>query len=271
MTLQTQWNSKDVFNGTAYYYARFRPNYSDDVYNYLIDKFKLNKDNSIVLDLGCGTGQIALKIANNVAKVYAIDPQEDMLKEGEVLAGENNIENIDWLVGQDKDINNLLSSKNITLTTMGRSFHWMNREQVCEDLYKLTTTNGGIAIIGDSKMKSGNMEWEDVRNSVIKHYLGENRKAGTSGTYNHPTKLHEDVLKDSSFGNVEIKHINFKRIWTIEQIIGHCYSTSFCSVQLLGDKKALFENDLRKKLLDLNPSGVFEDFGQYEIITSVKH
>ena len=267
-TIKKQWNSNETFSGTAYYYARFRPNYSNEVFKYLSETFLLNKDSNI-LDLGCGTGQIALEIAKNVKHVYAIDPQDDMLNEGKALAQENNTNNITWKIGQDSDINNLINKK-IDLTTIGRAFHWMNREKVLEDLYSITNNGGGIAIIGDSKIKVGKMEWENIRDEVIKKYLGEDRKAGKTGTYSHPTKLHEDIIKESKFKDIKIKTIDFTRVWTIDKIIGYCYSTSFCSIPLLGNKKDDFEKDLKEELLKLNFNGKFNDTGNFEVITAIK-
>jgi ubiquinone/menaquinone biosynthesis C-methylase UbiE len=262
------WNPDDVFRGTAFYYARFRPNYSDEVFEYLQKYFGVNKTHCI-LDLGCGTGQIALVVAPRVRTVYAVDPQEDMLEEGRILAREKNISNVEWIVGQDSDISQLIHD-NVQLTVIARAFHWMDREQVLKNLYKMTNPGGGVAIVGDSKFKRTKMQWEETRDSVIEKYLGKKRRAGTDGTYSHPLKLHEDVLAESEFRDVGIENFKFERSWTIDQIVGHCYSTSFCSKILLGERVEAFESDLRNELLGLDKSGIFQDVGEFEIITAVK-
>ncbi|MDR1494518.1 MAG: class I SAM-dependent methyltransferase [Rickettsiales bacterium] len=66
-TWNSTWNPANTFSGTAHYYARFRPNYPKDVFDYLTSRFRINISSSI-LDLGCGTGQIALGIASSVKK-----------------------------------------------------------------------------------------------------------------------------------------------------------------------------------------------------------
>ena len=47
-----------LFHEAAWYYARFRPPYPDALFDYLIRKFDLG-GRSNLLDLGCGTGQVA--------------------------------------------------------------------------------------------------------------------------------------------------------------------------------------------------------------------
>ncbi|MDR2077765.1 MAG: class I SAM-dependent methyltransferase [Rickettsiales bacterium] len=262
------WDPNDTFKGTAFYYSRFRPGYSSEVFEYLRERFRINGTHCI-LDLGCGTGQIALKMAGWVRKIYAVDPQEDMLEEGKVLARKKNITNIEWLVGQDSDVSSLVNDS-VQATIIARAFHWMNRERVLEDLYSVTNPGGGVAIVGDSKFRREKAEWENVRNAVIERHIGKERKAGVSGTYSHPTKLHEEVLAESKFLDIKIENFNFDRKWTIDQIVGHCYSTSFCSKPLLGNRVEAFEKDLRAELLKLDNSGIFQDVGEFEVITAIK-
>lgn len=46
-------------------------------------------------------------------------------------------------------------------------------------------------------------------------------------------------------------------VWTTDSIVGFMRSTSFASANALGDKAALFEADLRRKLLNFAPSDQF--------------
>ena len=76
---------KDIFKGTAWYYARYRAGYPQAFFDRVKDKFNLSK-NDRVIDLGCGTGQIAIPICQCVREVVALDPESEMLVEGKMLA-----------------------------------------------------------------------------------------------------------------------------------------------------------------------------------------
>jgi len=254
------WDADNVFTGTAWYYARYRPGYPDEVIKLLVDKFKLRK-NSRALDLGCGTGQVALALAPHVSEVIAIDPLEAMLKEARALASVKKITNIIWLPGEAKNLKSMASEiGEIDITVIARAFHWMDRTQTLHDLYQITRPEGGLAIIADSGLLyQPTTPWKEIIDETVKLWIGEERKAGTTGTYTHPGKHHQEILEKSDFKNVELAEIQTERTWSIDQIIGYIYSTSSTSLPVLGDKKEPFEEDLRNRLKKLEPAGHFKE------------
>jgi len=260
------WDPKNVFSGTAWFYARYRPDHPIEVINILIEKFKLF-NRSRVLDLGCGTGQITLQIAPYVSEVIAVDPQEDMLNEGQKLANTRGISNIRWIVGESGDLPRISGYINdIDFTVIARAFHWMDREQTLKDLYKITKFDGGIAVIDDGGSRDGPMvPWKETITQLRKKWLGEERKAGTQGTYTPPTKRFETYLLESTFSDLEVAGFNIERIWTIDQIVGYTYSASASSIPILGRNKEPFEAELRARLKELDPTGQFRE----QVVVSV--
>jgi hypothetical protein len=67
------------------------------------------------------------------------------------------------------------------------------------------------------------------------------------------------VIARSPFRFVERYRHAYPLTWDIEGIIGHLYSTSFCSVRVLGSKREPFESDLRHALREIEPSGHFHE------------
>jgi ubiquinone/menaquinone biosynthesis C-methylase UbiE len=260
------WEANNIFCGTAYYYSRFRPEYPPEAFELLVDKFSLDKT-SRVLDLGCGTGKVALKLAPFVSGVIAIDPQEEMLQEGESLASEKGITNINWKPGDSADIARMaLVIGEVDLTVIARAFHWMDREQTLRDLYPITRPGGGLAIISDNGPTDASLHepksvsrWKSVINDAMRYWLGDVRKAGTKGTFDPLPKRFEAYLNESRFKDLEMARLETKRNWTIDGIIGYLYSTSSSSIPVLGDKKEPFEADVRRRLAEIEPSGVFEE------------
>lgn len=263
------WNAKNIFKGTAYYYRKYRPTYPDAIIQRLREEFNLTND-SRVLDLGCGTGQIALKLAPIVKEIIAVDPQSDMLAEGKIAASTLNIENIRWEEGSSKTLQEISSLiTQVDLTTIGRAFHWMDRLECLNELWDLTTDGGGVAILGDSSYgKSVKPYWREKVMPKIEEILGE-RKAGISGKYSHPTKNHYEILQESHFSRLKKIEVEFDRHWTIDQIMGYLYSTSYASLPVLGNKKAQFEASIRE-LLESFPKDDFVEQGIFEILIGRK-
>ena len=231
---------KDTFKSAAWYYARYRAEYPVVFFEMLKTKYELTTHDRI-MDLGCGTGQIAIPLSRMVKEVVAIDPEPQMLEEGKILAQESGVHNIGWIEGGSEDIGDVLGELGtFKLVTIGTAFHWMNGEKTLNVLYQMIINGGGIVIASMNSAKVQSFHIEEV----IKKWLGEERRAG-SGLYKQPSRSYQEVIKESKFPHMETWQQNL--VWnnTVDSIIGVTYSTSYANPNVLGDKKEAFEKDLR--------------------------
>ena len=262
-------NDDTLFKGAAWYYANFRRGYPESFYNHLIKVFNLNKS-SRALDLGTGTGQIAIPLSEIVKEVVAVDPEEEMLNEGEIIAESKGISNIVWTKSRAEDISIRLG--HFDIITMGASFHWMEQDKVLEKIYELTNDHGGVVIVSNTlsiHRNRGNDAWKDIVLTTIEKYLGKKRKAG-KGYFNETKDKFEDILERSEFRVLKSFNDIYIQEWDIDSIIGFLYSTSYANRRFFGDRIEEFENELRASLLKINRSGRFTETAVLEVLLGQK-
>lgn len=248
-----------LFQGAAWYYARYRSKYPRALFGLLTEIFQLDGTGRL-LDLGCGAGLIAIPFRDRFAEIVALDPDANMLQEAQQQAEAVGATNIRWIHDRAESISSALGQ--FRLVTMGRSFHWMQRELVLEKLYSLLTDNGGIAILKTSEDPwNSEHPWKQAAIATVKRWLGEQRRTGNGGKgLWQPLEVsHAEVLAKSQFLREETYEVKFEQTWTIDSYLGYIYSTAFGLPCFFGENRPQFEADLRTSLLAVEPSGQFTE------------
>jgi 2-polyprenyl-3-methyl-5-hydroxy-6-metoxy-1,4-benzoquinol methylase len=150
--------NSNLFAGTAWHYARYRPGYPQAFVDDLIGQFHLDGTGRL-LDLGCGTGQLTLPLAHHVAEAVGMDPEPELLAEAAGQAQAHSITNVTWARGSSTDLPGNLG--HFRLVTMGRSFHWMDREQVLAVLDDMVD-DGGVVLANDSCLVRPTTAWQQA-------------------------------------------------------------------------------------------------------------
>jgi SAM-dependent methyltransferase len=241
-----------LFQGTASYYARYRSPYPREFFDHLVRVFQLD-GRGRALDLGCGTGQLAIPLAPYFERVVAMDPDPEMIAEVSAASNRSGLSNLDFVLGSSFDL--VPAMGEFRLVTMGESFHWMDRDQVLRTLETMIVPGGGLAI--GSKKLNMPAGYQETVDQLLKEFLGEKRRAGQS-YYSHPEERHETALARSSFVLLDAWKQECMYDWTISDAIGFLYSTSYANKRLLGDQAKHFEQELRRILVRIEPQGVFK-------------
>ena len=262
---ETEKYDLSIYEGTAWYYSRYRPKYPPALVSLLRENFRLDGTGRL-LDLGCGPGPVAIALAHLFEEVLAMDPDEGMRAEGERIARERGISNLEWRFGGSKDLSPALGQ--FRLVTMGNSFHWMDRARTLEALYDLVTDGGGIAVVGEGAPipPPPMTTWRAAINTVLKHYLGDRPLPWEKTIFlrqhldaSPPAEeRHEAYIERSRFKDLASYVESFDVEWTVDSIIGNLYSMSFCSRRVLGDRVDAFERDIRAAILAVEPSGILK-------------
>jgi SAM-dependent methyltransferase len=257
--------SQDLFLGTASFYARYRPEYPVQLIGAIAKDHHLDGRGRL-LDCGCGTGQVFLGLAPYFEEVVAFDPDPEMIAEAKSSADSRNLSRVRLLNMRAEDVSADLGE--FRLAAFGASFHWTDRERVAELAYDRLQVGGGLVLICGGGIWNGKQAWEKAAVATIKKWLGPERRAGSGVFQQGP--LHQEVLKKSRFQEIKSTDVIAEYDWTVDDILGYLYSTSFSSKRVLGERAAGFENDLRQALMPLSKKGIFRERIEYSIISAKK-
>ncbi|MDX1893283.1 class I SAM-dependent methyltransferase [Mycolicibacterium sp. 050158] len=158
--------------------------------------------------LGRDRSQLTLPLAAHVAEAVGVDPEPEMLAEAARRAGDGGVLNVIWAQGDSNDLPADLGY--FRLVTMGRCFHWMDRERVLEALDDLVVDGGALVIVNDGCLVQANAPWQRAIEQVQARFLPPNPAPAALGG---PT--HQRVLAGSAFRHVDRRVYEFSRTWTI--------------------------------------------------------
>lgn len=255
-----------LFTGTAWHYARYRPGYPQVFFDDLVQRFHLDGTGRL-LDLGCGTGQLTLPLAEHVTEAVGMDPEPEMLAEAARQAHAAHVANATWVQGNSADLPGEFGR--FRLVTMGRSFHWMDREQILTALDRMVDEDGGLVIANDSCLVRPTTTWQRAIEDIERRFLPPDQQPGKmTGSDAH--QPHEEILARSPFAHVHRLVYEFDRPWTLEQAIGYLYSTSLPLRQLLGDQRTDFEKAITSALLAIDPNGQFAEPVTLEVFAATR-
>ena len=158
-----------LFEGVAEFY-KFRPPYPVELFDHIEEQDALD-GRGVALDLGCGTGDSSLPLADCFSKLICVDPDPKMLRLAMVKAREKRARSVTFVQRTAADF--LQSTDEVyKLVIMGESFHWMDQVATLDALYKRFDHGGAVLIF--SKQIKGPKGYKEAVDSVIESYLGSN-------------------------------------------------------------------------------------------------
>ena len=245
------------FDSTAEHYARHRPGYGDTVIDHLRERFSLHDTNARVLDLGCGTGELAVPLAAHADEVVAVDPSPAMLDAVRDRADAADAGNVRTVEGDDTDVgSHPATSAPFRLTTMGRSFHRTGGAATLERIRGATEPGGGVALVTDGEwLTKGAEDWQDAVYAVADEYVDDLPERTGPVEYD---RTWADHLRDAGFDDVRVESVAERRELDAGAVVGYVLSLSFCSPEELGDGLDAFESDLRERLATIDGPFAYE-------------
>ena len=141
---------KKRFSSRVDNYSKFRPSYPEKIISFLESEKILYKD-SIIADIGSGTGILSELFLRNGNLVFGIEPNIDMRNAAEItLKKYQNFHSID---GSAENTN--MDENSINTITVGQAFHWFDQIKARKEFKRILKPDGFVVIIWNNRKRSG--------------------------------------------------------------------------------------------------------------------
>ena len=194
---------KDNFSSKSSSYAKYRPTYPQELYQFLKEKLD---ETEKAWDCGTGNGQVAGALAKFFKEVEATDISQQQL--------DNAIRqpNIHYSVQAAEKTN--FPDHNFDLITVAQAIHWFNFEAFYKEVERVLKPDGIIAVIGYSLFKS-NPGTDEV---ILKFYHDI-----VGPFWDEERKYLDKKYKTIPFPFIEIESPRFEQEyqWTFAHLIGY--------------------------------------------------
>lgn len=231
----------------AEFYHQYRRGYPPTVIDTLTRAFGLTSDD-IVIDLGCGTGQLTLPIARRVQAVAGVDPEPDMLARARQAAAEQGITNVSWLLGADTDIlalAALLGDRRPGAVTIGQALHWMRYRELIPALVPLLRPGGGIAVITNgTPMWLQDSPWSQALRGFLEQWSGA-RPVNTCGTDDASQQRYRETMTEAGLEATETSYAYTGEL-DLHRIVGGVYSALPAQKLPPPDQRTAFADQIRR-------------------------
>ncbi|TSE03661.1 class I SAM-dependent methyltransferase [Mesorhizobium intechi] len=249
----------DLFAGAAYYFARYQADYPPAMFDFLVEKSLSGPEPAALLDLGCGTGQISVPLAQFANKVVAVDPDQDMIDEARQFATRSGAQNISFLTEKSEELP--VDIGPFSLVTIAGAFHWTDRDRVVKYLEKVVADDGAIAVISRHRSNCSPYDWWSEQLAYIEAFWGGFFPAGKEGVRPTLEEPNDVILARSAFSVIREITFPYEYHWDLDSLVGYIFSTSKACPGVLGDRRSAFEDGLRSRLSAISPNGTFIERG----------
>jgi len=260
--VSTEWTWDDsLFAGAARHYEQGRLPYAPG----LADAFaqRLGADGSgRLLDVGCGPGSIALRLAPCYRDVVGLDSDAGMVAEAQRLAAQRNVVNTTFALGRAEELP--LGFGIFDAIIFAASFHWMQRERVAAIARGMLAVGGAVVHVDIDRTEADTTSDRyppppgAAIGRLVRDYLGDARRAGQFVGFVSPGD-EDDVWRRAGFAGPEVVRVADGRVLdrTVDDVVAGTLSMSNSAPHLFGPRLDAFEADLRALLGAAAAGGLF--------------
>lgn len=201
-------HSADYFSANASDYGRYRPTYPNELCGFLSS---LSAHRTLALDCGCGTGQLAVRLAQYFGSVVAIDASVEQIGQAHPHP------RIAYRVARAEATG--LPDRSVDLLTAAQSVHWFDLQAFFAEASRVLRPTGVLALISYGVIEVDhpcNAVVSDLYSRVLAPYWPPERRLVDTG------------YKQMLFPMAEERTPSFimRARWTADELIGYLFTWS---------------------------------------------
>ncbi|KAB5595927.1 Trans-aconitate 3-methyltransferase [Ceratobasidium theobromae] len=147
--------AKSSFNAASY--ASFRPTYPSSlfsfIYAYHAQSGRAGWEK--VVDLGCGTGQATLEIANQFKQTVGCDPSKGMIENAQLSAQQSKLEQKPTFVVSSAENLSFLEDNSVDMAIAAQAAHWFDYKTLFPELGRVLKPGGTVAFWNYNELRFG--------------------------------------------------------------------------------------------------------------------
>jgi ubiquinone/menaquinone biosynthesis C-methylase UbiE len=179
-------------------YVRYRPGYPQEVIKLLKDECRLNKD-SVVADVGSGTGKLAELFLKNSNRVFCVEPNAAMR-----TAAERLLRHYPGFTSTNGSAEKTaLEGSSVDLITAGQSFHWFDGRKPREEFERILKPGGFVALIWNDRRLESTPFLREYEQLLLEYGTDYDKVRSENATQSIPEFFAPASFEFRSFDNVQ--------------------------------------------------------------------
>ena len=191
-------DSVDRFNDRVKDYAKYRPNYPQEVIELLKVDCGLTPD-SVVADIGSGTGLSSELFLKNGNRVFAVEPNPQMRSTAEALLGSySGFTSVDGAAESTG-----LQSSSVDFVVAAQAFHWFDQEKSRLEFTRILKPGGWVALIWNERRLDSTPFLRDCEELLLRYGTDYGKIRHENITKEIGSFFSPDVFQRKSFDNLQ--------------------------------------------------------------------
>jgi SAM-dependent methyltransferase len=249
----------DLYRGSAWYYDRYRLPYPEVMVGDLVWRAGASGRGRL-LDLACGTGQLAFPLRRWFGEVWAVDSEPDMTEMVRAKAGAAGDSGIRPVIAKAETLR--AEPGYFELAVIGNAFHRLDRDLVADRILGWLQPGGHLALCWSASPWAGAAGWQRALASALDRWqaaLGAGSRVPAGWDLGRQRRPDPQVLSGAGFEPGGRHEFAVEHRWSLPELAGHIRSTSFLPARVLGGQAAAFDADLAATLGPYSDGGTFTE------------